>query len=152
MLKTKKSLRDSYADKIKNGEKAYKPLRSNCSLRDSYARKIKAGEKSRYVYKKRQGVRKDKAFSIFTKNLYKCHITNTCSDVHLHHIFGAANEGNSEEYGFIVPLSAEWHNMSDNGIHFDKALDLHYKRLCQDYWLENYGTKEEFIRIFGKWW
>ena len=66
MLKAKKSLRDSYADKIKNGEREYKPLRANYSLRDSYVRKIKAGEKSRYVYKKKQGVRKDKAFSIFT--------------------------------------------------------------------------------------
>lgn len=110
--------------------KEYKPLRTNYSLRDSYARKIKTGEKSRYVYKKRQGVRKDKAFSIFTKDLYRCVISGSCSNIHIHHIFGAANKRNSEKYGFIIPLTAEWHNMSDNGIHFNKTLDLHYKRLC----------------------
>jgi len=152
MLKAKKSLRDSYADKIRSGEKEYKPLKANRSLRDSYASKIKAGEKQVYKYKPKKQINKTNAYSIFTKNLYKCHITNTCSNVHLHHIFGAANKGNSEEYGFLVPLSAEYHNMSDKGIHYNKKLELKYKRICQDYWLENYGTKEEFIKVFGKWW
>ena len=152
MLKAKKSLRDSYADKIRSGVKEYKPLKANRSLRDSYANKIKTGEKQVYKYKPKKQINKTNAYSIFTQNLYKCHITNTSSNVHLHHIFSAANKRNSEEYGFIVPLNAEYHNMSDKGIHFDKTLDLYYKRLCQDYWLENYGTKEEFIKIFGKWW
>lgn len=71
MLKAKKSLRDSYADKIRSGEKEYKPLKVNRSLRDSYANKIKAGEKQVYKYKPKKQINKTNAYSIFTKNLYK---------------------------------------------------------------------------------
>ena len=27
-----------------------------------------------------------------------------------------------------------------------------WRRKCQDYWLKHYGTREEFINVFGKWW
>lgn len=152
MLKTKKSLRDSYRDKVRNGTKEYKPLRANQSLRDSYANKIKNGAKQRYVYKKTHSVDKEKAFSIFTDNLYKCVITGKTTDIHIHHIFGGSNKKNSEKYGFLIPLTADYHDMSDKAIHFNRELDLHYKRLCQAYWLDNIGTKEDFIYTFGKWW
>ena len=151
MLKAKRSLRDSYADKVKSGKKTYKPLKARSSLRDSYANKIKLGEKQRYVYKKSNSVNRKKAFSVFTNDLNKCVITHT-GPTHIHHIFGASNKANSEKYGFLIPLSPEYHDMSDKGIHFDREFDLLYKHKCQEYWLENIGTKEEFIKEFGKWW
>ncbi len=93
--------------------------------------------------------------SIFTKDLDRCYITGfdkSMADIHIHHIFDAANKANSEKYHFIVPLRADYHNMSDHGIHFDREMDLRFKKKCQDYWLKHYGTKEEFIAVFGKWW
>ena len=94
-------------------------------------------------------------FCVFTQDLDKCIITGTTKmhgNIHIHHIFGGANKKWSEKYGFLIPLRADWHDMADYGIHFDRNLDLKYKRLCQEYWLEHYGTKEEFIAVFGQWW
>lgn len=79
-------------------------------------------------------------------------MSGSTSDIHIHHIFGASNKANSEKYGFIVPLRSDYHNMSDKGVHFNRDFDLLLKRKCQDYWLQHYGTREEFIAIFGKWW
>lgn len=164
MLKAKKSLRDSYAAKLKSGEKTYrglstnstlqtrKTLTANRSLRDSYAQKIKEGEKEAPKAKVKMSTPKKCMNSIFTKDLNRCVITGDTRDIHVHHIFGASNKANSEKYGFLIPLRADWHDMSDYGIHFNKKLNLEYKTKCQEYWLSHYGTKEEFIRIFGKWW
>lgn len=96
-----------------------------------------------------------KYWSIFTSNLNRCYISGSDkneADIHIHHIFGAANKHNSERRGFIIPLRADWHDTADYGIHFNKELDLKYKRQCQDYYLKHYGTMEEFIKEFGKWW
>ncbi len=101
-------------------------------------------------------VDKEKAFSVFTDDLYHCIITGDGGKglygIHVHHIFGGANKKNSEKYGFLIPLRNDWHSMSNYGIHNDRELDLKYKRLCQEYWLEHYGTQEEFIKVFGQWW
>lgn len=151
-LKARRSLRDSYAEKIRNGECEYKLLRAKRSLRDSYAQKIRSGEKKTYKAKVKSGVNKKYVASIFTNNLNRCYVTGTNNDVHIHHVFGAANKVHSEEYGFMLPLCAEYHNMSDKGIHFDKEFDLRMKRECQEYWLNNISSKDEFIKVFGKWW
>ncbi len=96
------------------------------------------------------------SYSIFTDDLYHCIITGDPGQglygVHVHHIFGGANKQNSERYGFLIPLRCDWHDMADYGIHFDKEFDLKYKRLCEEYWIENIGTQEEFIETFGMWW
>lgn len=156
MLKTKQSLRDSYAKKILNGEKTINTKRTQLktkeSLRDSYRRKVQNGEKEAYKPKQKRTKPRTQYFSIFTNDLNNCYITKDTRGVHMHHIFGSSNKENSEKYGFMLPLRADWHNMADYGIHFDKELNLKYKRLCQEYWLEHYGTKEEFINIFKKWW
>lgn len=162
-LKPKQSLRDSYAKKIISGEKSYNGMKrsslqshstlsTNRSLRDSYAEKIKSGEKKEYKAKAKSYTPKNRLTSIITSELFRCHITGDTQGIHIHHIFGASNKANSEKYGFVVPLRSDWHNMADYGIHFDKGLNLKYKRICQEYWLEHYGTKEEFINLFGKWW
>lgn len=58
----------------------------------------------------------------------------------------------SEEDGFIVPLVPELHNMSPAGVHFNRALDLRLKRQCQQWFEENIGTRDEFIKRYGKSW
>lgn len=69
-----------------------------------------------------------------------------------HHIFGNAYKAKSEEYGFILPLRLDWHTGQKYSIHEDKNLDLKFKRLCEDHYINVLGkTKEEFIKEFGKW-
>ena len=41
--------------------------------------------------------------------------------------------------------------MSDDGIHFNKELDLRVKRMAQEVF-EQTHTREEFRNIFGKSW
>lgn len=149
MLKQKTPL------KAKTGLKTYSTLKAKQSLRDSYAAKIKSGEKRvKKTYQKAYRP-KFKIFSIFTDDLDTCIITGVSkdyADIHVHHIFGAANKVNSECYGFIIPLRADWHDLACYSIHQDRNLELYWRRKCQQYWLEYYGTMQEFIEIFGRWW
>ena len=91
-------------------------------------------------------------FSVLTDDLEHCYITGS-RGVHIHHIFpGRANRKLSEKHGFIVPLRPDWHNMSNYGVHFNRELDLELKCKCQEWWLQNGRTEEEFRNVFGKWW
>lgn len=63
--------------------------------------------------------------------------------------YGTANRKLSEKYGCWIYLCAYHHNFSDEGIHFNKELDLKIKKLCQEEFEKN-GSREEFMRIFGK--
>ncbi len=133
-LKTKTSLRDSYAGKARAKSNPKRPLkRSSCAS------------------KRRSENLKNKK-SVLTADMGRCFVCGDTQNIHIHHVFGAANRHNSEKYGFLVPLRADWHNMSDHGVHFNKEFDLRLKRLCQEYWLKNYGDREDFIAVFGKWW
>lgn len=83
-------------------------------------------------------------------NVQSCYVCG-CKGVHKHHIFyGTANRKLSEKYGCWVWLCPDHHNMSDAGVHFNKPLDLKLKMECQERWEEEFGTREEFRRIFGK--
>lgn len=142
--------------KAKTRLKTYSTLQVKRSFRDSYQDKVKSGN-IKIKHKKQTPYKpKYKYESIFTDDLKKCVITGAVkdeyTDIHIHHIFGGANKANSEKYHFLIPLRADWHDMADYGIHFDKKLDLKYKRKCQEYYLEHYGTREEFIKEFGRWW
>ena len=71
--------------------------------------------------------------------------------VHKHHIFyGTSNRKQSEKYGCWVYLCERHHNMSNEGVHFDKALDIKLKKFCQEKWEAKYGDREQFINVFGK--
>lgn len=71
--------------------------------------------------------------------------------VHKHHIFyGSANRRISEEQGCWVYLCPAHHNMSNRSVHFDKSLDNWLKETCQLAWESEIGSREEFMRLFGK--
>ena len=81
----------------------------------------------------------------------KCFVCDTTFDLHSHHIFfGTSNRKKSEEYGFKVWLCARHHNMSNEGVHFNKALDNKLKIFAQEYFENNIGTREDFRREFRK--
>lgn len=87
--------------------------------------------------------------SIITDEMDCCFICKTTINLHIHHIFGAFNRKKSTKYGLIVPLCARHHNMSDEGVHFNKKLDIKLKQLAQLKFELNH-TREEFIEIFGR--
>lgn len=79
----------------------------------------------------------------------QCYITGDTNNLHLHHIYAGGNRKTSDKQGFTVWLRADWHNMSNYGVHFDRELDLQLKRECQRKYEETH-SREEFMRLIGK--
>lgn len=87
--------------------------------------------------------------SVFTEDMDHCMFTG-CAPVERHHIFGGANKKNSERRGFIAPLRPDLH---PNGVFAGKdakAVDLRLKTMAQEYYESHYGSREDFIKEFGK--
>ena len=81
-----------------------------------------------------------------------CLVCRTTYNIHKHHVFyGTANRKKSEKYGLTVYLCARHHNMSNEGVHFNKPLDLKIKQLAQRKFEETH-SREEFIAEFGRNW
>lgn len=81
----------------------------------------------------------------------ECYVCQTTSNLHDHHVlFGTSNRKKSEKYGLKVWLCAYHHNMSNEGVHFNKILDRALKLKAQAYYEENIGTREQFRQEFGK--
>lgn len=90
-----------------------------------------------------------KLYSVFTEDLDRCMFTGT-APVERHHIFGASNRKRSEKYGFVVPLRPDLH---PNGVFAGKEVkevDIRLKTMAQEYYESHYGTREEFIKEFGR--
>ena len=85
-------------------------------------------------------------------NKKECFVCKTTIGLHRHHIYPSYNRKNSEKEGCWVWLCGFHHNLSNQGVHFNRELDLKIKRLCQERWEELNGTREDFRRIFGKSW
>ena len=129
--------------KAKTGLKAKTSLKSRTRLQQ--VKPLKAKQKTARKLKKPYR-------SIFTSNMDVCVITG-CSGAEPHHIFGGANKVLSEKYGFMLPLRHDWHRSTNYAIHSDRKLNLKYKLLCEDFYINELGkSKEEWIEEFGKWW
>lgn len=80
----------------------------------------------------------------------ECFITGDIYNLHKHHVFkGTANRKLSEQYGLWVWLRADWHNLADYGVHFNKELDRKLKVLAQEKFEEKYGHNK-FMEVFKK--
>ncbi len=91
-------------------------------------------------------------WSALTDDLGHCYITGS-SRAAVHHVFpGTGRRKLCEKYGFIVPLEPELHNMSAGSVHSNpnRGLDLQLKQECQRYFEANYGSRNEFISVFGR--
>lgn len=88
--------------------------------------------------------------SVFTEDMDSCFFTGS-PYIERHHIFGGSNRKHSEQYGFVVPLRYDLH---PNGARADqryaKQIDDHLKKMAQDYYENHYGSREKFIRTFGR--
>lgn len=94
-----------------------------------------------------------KLWSIFTTDMNHCYYTGS-NVVERHHVFygmGGDKKKPCEEYGYVVPLRPDLH---PNGVqateYARKVLDLYLKQECQKDFESKYGTREEFVRIFGR--
>ena len=77
--------------------------------------------------------------------------TERYGDLHRHEIFFGKNRQKSIDYGLVVFLTPEMHNMSNNGVHFNHEFDMELKQMGQRAAMDYYGwTIEEFREIFGK--
>lgn len=85
------------------------------------------------------------------QNEKKCYVCYARDNLHDHHVFfGTANRKLSEKRGLKAWLCPRHHNMSNEGVHFNKQLDRVLKIEAQEYYEEHYGTREDFIKEFGK--
>ena len=80
----------------------------------------------------------------------ECFVTHQTEGLHKHHIYpGYGTRMICEENGFYIYLIPRLHNMSDDGIHFNKGFDLYIKKLCQEEF-EKTHTRAEFMALIGK--
>ena len=87
--------------------------------------------------------------SSILQNRRECYVTGSVINLHRHHVYGGPLRQKSEQWGCWVWLRADWHNMSERGVHFNRELDLRIKRECQEAFEKLHGH-EKFIEIFGK--
>ena len=81
----------------------------------------------------------------------ECYVCKNTIGLHSHHIlYGTANRKLSELFGLKVWLCGPHHNLSNEGVHFNKELDLHLKRLAQEHYEARYGTRTDFRETFGR--
>lgn len=83
------------------------------------------------------------------QNEKKCFVTGRTQGLHKHHIYGGYNRKHSERHGFFVWLVPEYHNMSNEGVHFNPAFDTYLKKLCQAEY-EKTHSRDEFLEIIGR--
>lgn len=80
----------------------------------------------------------------------QCLVCGNTYNLHKHHIYyGTGNRQLSEKYGCWCYLCARHHNMSSEGVHFNKTLDTKLKQHTQKRFNEVY-PELDFMRIFGK--
>lgn len=72
------------------------------------------------------------------------------SHLECHHIiYGCDNRKNSDKYGLTVWLCSHHHRHSKDGVHHNKALDAHLKKVAQKRFEQVYKDLD-FLQIFGR--
>ena len=99
----------------------------------------------------KQTKREKERFSIIYQDLNKCCICGSKSNINKHEVFYGKNRQNSIKYGLVIPLCLN-HHTGNNGIHYDKKLNMFYRKLAQKKWESIYGNRNDFIKIFGRSW
>lgn len=80
----------------------------------------------------------------------ECYVCRTTTNLQDHHIcYGTANRKQSEKYGLKVWLCQE-HHTGNTGVHFNKDLDIHLKKIAQEHFEAEIGSREDFRASFGR--
>ena len=85
-------------------------------------------------------------------NKKECLVCGYQRNLDRHHVFGGrtGNRNLSEKDGCWVYLCKVHHTMSNESVHLDNKMNLKLKMECQKRWEEIYGTREDFIKRYGK--
>lgn len=78
----------------------------------------------------------------------QCWVCGTTQNLHLHHIYYGPNRKISDKQGFTAYLCIE-HHTGLSGVHLNIENDLKLKKACEQWYLDNGHTKEEFIKLIG---
>ena len=91
-----------------------------------------------------------KRYSILQNEMNECLVCGSTHNLHVHEVFfGTANRQKSIKYGCCVCLCSRHHNGSNEGVHFNKTLDLKLKKHMQKRFQEVY-PELDFLKIFGR--
>ncbi len=91
-----------------------------------------------------------KRYSIVMKEMNHCIVCQTTSNLHIHEVFyGTGKRQLSIKYGCCVSLCGRHHNLSNEGVHFNKTLDNKLKQHTQKKFIETYPDLD-FLKIFGR--
>lgn len=90
-----------------------------------------------------------KLWSVLTDDMDTCMYTGS-PYIERHHVFGGPNRALSEKYGYIAPLRYDLHPNGANRGSDAGDIDLMLKQQCQRHYEEHHGTREQFIKEFGK--
>ncbi len=85
------------------------------------------------------------------QDIKECIVTGDTYNLHNHHVlYGTGRRKLSEKYGYVVWLRGDWHNLDIHGVHFNKELDTRLKILAQEHFEANHGSRDDFIKVFGR--
>ena len=125
---------------------------NNCKYKEY--KRTEFSKNSANLYQKKTTLHKKSAklvklernrFSAFTDDLDHCIICKRKKE-HLHEIFFGANRKKSMQYNFVIPLCHKCHSE----MHINKEWQEYWHVKGQEYWERFIGSREEFIRVFGK--
>ena len=91
-----------------------------------------------------------KRWSLIQPDLDKCWFCDETQNLHKHEVFyGTANRQKSIAWGMVVALCPRHHNMSSDGVHYNRKRDLELKRHAQRVFEEKHGH-DQFMAVFHK--
>lgn len=89
-------------------------------------------------------------FSILTNDMHRCIRCGSNKGIHIHEVYnGTADRDKSIKYGCCVPLCGIHHNLSNDGVHYDKRFANYLKEKMQLKFQEVYPDLD-FVAIFNK--
>ena len=85
------------------------------------------------------------------KECFLCGKNGSMVPLERHHVFPGANRKNSENFGLTVWLCGDsCHRNGPLSVHRNREVADRVKAIAQSRWEFNYGTREDFIRLFGR--
>lgn len=88
--------------------------------------------------------------SIITEEMGFCIVCGS-PYVEVHHcLHGVANRKLADKYKLVVPLCHKHHTGSLDSVHRNAKMDLRFKQIAQEAFEAKKGSREDFIRVFGK--
>ena len=78
-----------------------------------------------------------------------CYFTRS-DRVERHHIYPGFNRKKCEKYGYVIPLRPDLHPNGAQAGSTWKEIDDYLRRACQKDYEKNHGSREDFIKEFGR--